>query len=176
MLFNTIIFIIVIAVLIKQIRRRRQMKHSSYFKSAPENLIKIIGIASIFGLTWLFGAFTVKQKTQLAFLILFVLFSSFQGFFIFVFLCVMNKDTRELWSQFLIHGRCSKKANSSNISTGKLDLHKYYQTASSTPKYSSDQYSPQKSRIEIRMFDTTDELVYVKEGALDIDTEVSTNT
>ena len=191
MVFNTVIFIVVIAVLIKHTRRRGQRKDSSTLKTTTQTLINIIGIMSIFGLTWLFGAFTVTQKTQLAFLILFVLFSSFQGFFAFIFLCVINKDTRELWIQFLTHGRRSKKANSSkylHTRRGRLTLPKHSPsdlTASSTFKYSSDRDPTQRSnqpyggcdmkKIEVGMYHTADEAVYLNEGALDIDTEVSTN-
>ena len=190
--FNTVIFIVVIAVLMKHTRKRSQREDSSAVKTTVHTLIRIIGIMSIFGLTWLFGAFTVTQKTQLVFLILFVLFSSFQGFFIFAFLCVFNKDTRELWIQFFRHGRHNKRADSSKylyISRGRSTLPKHStsdSTASTTLKYSSDRYSTQRSsqpcddynmqKIEMEMCHTTDKAVYLNKGALDIDTEVSTNT
>ena len=187
--FNTIIFIIVITVLIRHTRRRGQREDSSTVKTTVQTLINIIGIMSIFGLTWIFGAFTVTQKTQLAFLILFVLFSSFQGFFIFIFLCVVNKDTRELWIQFLMHGRRNKRAVSSkylHTSRGKSTLPKYSAPTITALKYSSDQYSNQRNsqphddcnmqEIEMEMSRTTDEAVYLNKGALDMNTEVSTNT
>ena len=187
--FNTTIFIIVIAVLIRQMRRKSQREDSSTVKTTVQTLIRIIGIMSIFGLTWLFGAFTVTQKTRLAFLILFVLFSSFQGFFIFVFLCVVSKDTRNLWIQFLTRRRRNKRAVSSkylHTSRGKSTLHKYSTPNITALKYSLDWYSTQRSsqpcddynmqKIEMEMCHSTDEAVHLNKGALDIDTEVSTNT
>ena len=187
--FNTIIFIIVIAVLIKQIRRRSQREDSSTVKTTVQTLIKIIGIMSIFGLTWLFGAFTVTQKTRLAFLILFVLFSSFQDFFIFVFLCVVNKDSRELWIQFLTRGR-RDSSGFLHISRGKLTLSKCSSpnsTASTALKYSSERYSSPNSsqvyddcnmqRMGMEVLHPPNGSVYLNEEAIDsIDKEVSTNT
>ena len=67
-------------------------------------MISIIGIMFIFGLTWLFGALTV-DKASLAFQVLFVIFNSLQGFFIFLIFCVLGRDGREHWLEFLFCGR-----------------------------------------------------------------------
>ena len=78
-------------------------------KTAVRLLISITGVMFLFGLTWLFGAFTVADAS-LAFQILFVVFNSLQGFFIFLFICVFSKDTRELWIEKLSCGRYKSKA------------------------------------------------------------------
>ena len=67
-------------------------------------MISIAGIMSLYGLTWLFGALTI-DKASLAFQVLFVIFNSLQGFFIFLFFCVLGRDGRELWYEFLSCGR-----------------------------------------------------------------------
>lgn len=54
-------------------------------------------------LTWIFGALTI-DKASLSFQVLFVVFNSLQGFFIFLFFCVLGRDGRELWLEFLSCG------------------------------------------------------------------------
>ena len=63
-------------------------------------LISITGVMFLFGLTWLFAALTVSSAS-LVFQILFALFNSLQGFFIFLFFCVFSSDARESWKQML---------------------------------------------------------------------------
>ena len=76
--------------------------------------ITIAGIMFLFGLTWLFGALTVTgirdTKASTAFQVLFVICNAFQGFFIFFFLCVFNKDARDLWLELLSCGRYQSKS------------------------------------------------------------------
>ena len=82
-------------------------------KTAVRLLISIIGVMFLFGLTWLFGALTVTGAT-LAFQVLFAIFNSLQGFFIFLFFCVCSKDARELWKETLTCKSC--RSNSSYTS------------------------------------------------------------
>ena len=104
-LFNCVVFAIIVSVLIKH--KSRSGFKTSNIKERGSNirlLMSIIGIMSLFGLTWLFGALTV-DKASLAFQILFVVFNSLQGFFIFLFFCVLGRDGRELWLEVLLCGR-----------------------------------------------------------------------
>ena len=65
-------------------------------------MLNIIAILVLFGLTWLFGAFTVHENilpvgnTEL-FEFLFVVCNSLQGFYVFIFFVVLAKETRQLW-------------------------------------------------------------------------------
>ena len=104
----------VISVLIKHTRKtlgrnKEQMKK----KTAIRLLISIAGVMSLFGLTWLFGALTVtgfeSAAASIAFQVLFVIFNAFQGFFIFLFFCVFNKDARESWLEVFSCGRYHSK-------------------------------------------------------------------
>ena len=81
-------------------RKREQMD----LKTAIQLITSISGVVVLFGLSWLFGAFTVAEAS-FAFQFLFVVFNSLQGFFIFFFFCVLNKESRELWSEVL---NCTK--------------------------------------------------------------------
>lgn len=52
----------------------------------------------LFGLTWVFGAFTIRGGPDY-FKYLFVGFNSLQGLFVFVFFVVLAKETQDLWLQ-----------------------------------------------------------------------------
>ena len=82
-------------------------------KTAIKLLVNTAGIMFLFGLTWLFGALTVtgfgNAKASFAFQILFVICNAFQGFFIFLFFCVFNKDARDLWLKMLSCGHYKSK-------------------------------------------------------------------
>lgn len=71
----------------------------------------------LFGLTWLFAALTVNiggnQALRLTFQALFVITASFQGFFIFLFFCVLKKEARKAWKDFLLCGKYKKKQRTS---------------------------------------------------------------
>ena len=109
LLFNTAIFIIVIVILIRHTRRRTgKVKDKSQQKSNIRIMLSLLGIMFLFGLTWLFAAFTIREAS-VVFQILFAVFNSFQGFFIFLFFCVLSTDVRQLWLQALSCGRYTPK-------------------------------------------------------------------
>ena len=82
-------------------------------KTAIKLLVNTAGIMFLFGLTWLFGALTVtgfgSATASFAFQVLFVICNAFQGFFIFLFFCVFNKDARDLWLELLSCGHYKSK-------------------------------------------------------------------
>ena len=115
--------VVVVTVLVRHMRgtmgrRKEQMKPKTAFRL----LISITGIMSLFGLTWIFGALTISGAS-LPFQILFVVSNGFQGFFIFLFLCVSSKDARELWKESLSCGRYkSSKIHGKHQGTGKFSI------------------------------------------------------
>ena len=69
-------------------------------KSIVRSVISIGGVMFLFGLTWLFAILTfsapgVREAAQ----ILFTLFNTFQGLFIFLFICVISSDARDEWKR-----------------------------------------------------------------------------
>ena len=104
LLFNCVIFVMVIKVLIKHSRKKFGNKKGKTIETTKRLLISTFGIMVLFGLTWAFGALTISDAS-LAFQFLFAIFNSLQGFFIFLFFCVLGKEARELWLQFLCRGR-----------------------------------------------------------------------
>jgi len=104
-------------------------------KTAVRLLVSITGVMFLFGLSWLFGALTITvQAVRLTFQILFAIFTSLQGFFIFLFLCVFSKEARELWKEFLSCGRYKSKFLNPKLSTDKNFKPKH---VNSRPSYSS---------------------------------------
>ena len=104
LLFNTVVFVAVICVLIKHSRKRMPNKTQASRLAVVRLMIKIMGVMTLFGLMWVFGAFTIREAST-TFQILFAIFNSLQGFFIFLFFCVFGKEGRELWLQVLCCGK-----------------------------------------------------------------------
>ena len=113
--FDTVVFTTVITVLIKHTRRKFQRSEDKSKKTAVRLLISIVGIVNLFGLTWVFGALTVRAPSNVAFQYIFVIFNAFQGFFIFLFFCVLGNDGREFWTN-LCKNRIKKKIATSSES------------------------------------------------------------
>lgn len=95
-LWNTAIFSVVIFILVKHAKKLRHHSDEPQYKETLRLLVSIFFISSIFGLAWLFGAFTIMEAS-IVFQALFVLFNAFQGFFLFLFFCLLNKEVRSVW-------------------------------------------------------------------------------
>ena len=79
-------------------------------KSIMRLMISIGGVMFLFGLTWLFAILTFSvDGLRETFQILFTIFNSFQGFFIFLFFCVLNKEALESWKELLSCGKYKSK-------------------------------------------------------------------
>ena len=91
-----------IVVIVKHTKQRasKTQKGSNYITTL-RLMLSISGVMVLFGLTWLFAAFTVLEAT-IAFQFIFAIFNSLQGFFIFLFYCVIAKDARMMWSSVLL--------------------------------------------------------------------------
>lgn len=87
--FNTILFVAVIVVLLKHIYNKSMDKRCSTIRL----MANIVTIGALFGLTWIFGVFTILKADE-AFQIVFTVMNSIQGFLIFIFCCVINRDVQ----------------------------------------------------------------------------------
>lgn len=114
LLFNTVVFVMVTFVLIKH-TRKKLAKDSSKKKEVTQGTIKaVISVFSVmlmFGLSWLFGAFSIADAAPI-FQWPFVVFNTLQGFLLFLFFCVVGKDAREEWKNLLTCYRHKKKYGS----------------------------------------------------------------
>ena len=97
--FNAVMFIVVIAVIIKH-TVKRSIDHKKKTDSI-QLMINITSVFVLFGLTWIFGALTI-MKAAPTFQIVFTILNSFQGFLIFIFFCVLKKEIRSSWAQLCI--------------------------------------------------------------------------
>ena len=109
-LFNLVIFIWVVVILIRHTRGQvERSKEGLEPKTVLRLIVSISGVMFLFGLTWLFAAFTFtiagNNVLRIIFQALFTVFASFQGFFIFLFFCVFAKEARESWRELLSCGR-----------------------------------------------------------------------
>ena len=100
------IFVTIVVIIFKHKRNRAGKAEKSKQTFNVRQLLSIMGIMILFGLTWIFAAFTIREAS-LTFQIIFAVCNSFQGFFIFLFLCVLSSEVRQLWLQCLFHGKFS---------------------------------------------------------------------
>eukprot|EP00058_Branchiostoma_floridae_P013013 XP_002598501.1 hypothetical protein BRAFLDRAFT_66878 [Branchiostoma floridae] len=95
LLFNTIVYIMVISKLTCRGRTKGRVADSG--KSATKQQLRIaIAVMVLVGLTWIFGFFMISDG-RIVFSYLFCIFNSLQGFFIFIFQCVRQKEVQNLW-------------------------------------------------------------------------------
>ena len=146
MVFNVNVFICVIFVLIRHVKgTTAQMKQEIEYKKIIHLMIRIGGVMSLFGLTWLFAILTVSVPgLREVFQILFTVSNSFQGCHIFFFLCVLNKEARESWRKVCVRKRpyfqvfsfianLSKKHESSALeSTANVRMSSHHSAARDT--------------------------------------------
>ena len=118
-LFNTFVCVLVVRVLIKHATRKlRDVKDSKKVKGVFKTLISVLSIMSMFGLQWLFGALTIAEASPV-FQWIFILCSTLQGFFLFIFFCVLGKDVRDEWLNLLTCGK-RKQLPRSGASTSRV--------------------------------------------------------
>ena len=137
--FNVVMFILILQKL--TCGRNKDLVRSSDRdkKQSITRAINAIAICAILGLTWVFGFLTIVENraSSLAFQVLFCLFNSLQGLFIFVLFCVRPEEVRSVWKEWLACGKSAKydgflssshdghsrgtdKANSRSTGTGNV--------------------------------------------------------
>ncbi|KAM7374308.1 hypothetical protein PAMP_006974 [Pampus punctatissimus] len=107
-LFNFAMFIV---VLVQLCRIKRQNPQNMQHRSTLQDVRSVSGITILLGLTWGF-AFFAWGPLNLPFMYLFAIFNSLQGFFIFVFHCVVKENVRRQWRTYLCCGRMRLPENS----------------------------------------------------------------
>ena len=105
-----VVFIWVTVILVRIKRDQREMsKERMKPKTALHLIVSGISLMFVFGFSWLFASFrftiVVDDGLTITFQALFAAFTSCQGFFIFLFFCVLNKEVRESWRELFSCGR-----------------------------------------------------------------------
>ena len=101
---NIIIFIWIVVVVIRQARKKVvRMNKTMNNKQILRMAITINGVLFLFGLTWLFFVFTFSVPgLRETFQILFTIFNSLQGFFVFAFI-FFTAEGSGYWKACLMH-------------------------------------------------------------------------
>ena len=143
-IFNTVIYSLVIRVLIKHNLQKNKHKLDKTSLSAVEAfklVLSICGIMFLFGLTWIFAIFTfVSTNRDAAFALqfIFALFNALQGFWIFFFFVLLNSEARQSWTKLLFP---CKQNNENAPSTSKTDISaktKYFTASKPRSSVSTD--------------------------------------
>ena len=145
-LMNAVMFVCITFVQLRYIcctrrQRTRDSKNGSKSSNTCENFIivlKLWCILCLFGLTWLFGALTITRTASFIFSTLFAVFTSLQGFFIFIFLCVLSKDVLRTYKHII----CCKSGEVSI--TSKSDLKSGSHSTKSSSLATKDLYQSYK--------------------------------
>eukprot|EP00062_Callorhinchus_milii_P001014 gi/632935679/ref/XP_007890887.1/ PREDICTED: probable G-protein coupled receptor 112 [Callorhinchus milii] len=113
-LVNLVMFIVVL----NQIHTMKAKMHSRNRRNVFLHNVKSTGSLTILlGLTWGF-AFFAWGPVKITFMYLFTIFNTLQGFFIFVFHCLMKENVRKQWRMHLCCGRFKLNENSEWSRTG----------------------------------------------------------
>ncbi|XP_019857113.1 PREDICTED: adhesion G-protein coupled receptor G2-like [Amphimedon queenslandica] len=132
-IINTIVFIIVIRTTLENaINRKKRMNNSSLSVSKVlKMLLSFIGIMILFGLTWVSAAFTFTSEPNVSHTVqfIFAFFNAFQGFFIFIFFILLNKEYRKPWKACFV--QCFPRAT----------IHSDYKSGHSTKSKSRNENS-----------------------------------
>ena len=166
-----VIFIRVIVLLVKHKKEMLTIKKKTIeVKEVVRLIISLAGIMFLFGLSWLFAALTITvQEIRQPAQVLFAIFNSLQGFFIFLFLCVFNKDARESWKQVQSCGRYKSDDLNPTMKSSKNSsfLHKDLSTKQLTSHSLSSYYLPKNSL-------STDSCLTNKKSSLRNNLEINT--
>lgn len=89
LLVNAVIFVWVIRAMLTS----HKMTSASHKEKIKRGIKSSIILFPLLGLTWVFGVLGFDQHT-VVFLYLFAIFNSLQGFFVFIFHCVLDQQVR----------------------------------------------------------------------------------
>lgn len=124
--FDWIMFIIILASVIKQRRASVKVRQDSSFKTHRENLTISLSLAIVFGLGWGFGLLSTSHSAEdvtITFQVLFSIFVGAQGILLFLLHGVRNPDARKTWKGWLTstsrlsHGMSSSTHKTAAVKT-----------------------------------------------------------
>ncbi|XP_032828479.2 uncharacterized protein LOC116952899 [Petromyzon marinus] len=99
---NLSMFVVVLRQICQQKRKHGKEKHSS----VARELRGSVSLTFLLGITWAF-AFLGFGPQKLAFIYLFIIFNTLQGFMIFLFHCALRENVRYQWKKFFCCGKYS---------------------------------------------------------------------
>ncbi|XP_009303796.1 uncharacterized protein isoform X2 [Danio rerio] len=136
-LLNLAMFIV---VMIQLCRIKQQNPHNTQQRSGWQEMRSVAGLTVLLGLTWGF-AFFAWGPVNLAFMYLFAIFNTLQGFFIFVFHCAMKENVRRQWRTYLCCGKLRLAENSEWSRTATQKINKASKRKMSSLRSSNSNHS-----------------------------------
>ncbi|XP_076146172.1 uncharacterized protein adgrg2a isoform X2 [Alosa pseudoharengus] len=133
-----------VVVMVQLNRVKRQNPQNNQHRSHLQDLRSIAGLTFLLGLTWGF-AFFAWGPVNLAFMYLFAIFNSLQGFFIFVFHCALKDNVRRQWRIYLCCGRLRLPENSDWSRTATQNNTKKTSLATTSSVHSSNSALTQRT-------------------------------
>ena len=128
------------------------IKKTSGISNIPVRLRRVISVMILLGLTWMFAFVTFNDRGGEAMQYIFTILNSLQGFFIFVFYCLINTEAQKAWKNvlpcFKVKGKHKRFSNKSSEQ----------RTGSNTRPSSflsdiSFQSKPPRSQTQVNMFE-----------------------
>ncbi len=116
--FNFVIFFCILVVLSKHTKKKYKRAVNPR-RLVLRFVVNIFGIVSLYGFTWLSAFFVATQEetANFAFQVIFTVLNSLQGFFLFIFFCVISKDSRDAWKEIVCRGRPRSKSTNKQSSS-----------------------------------------------------------
>ena len=104
---NVVMFILILQKLTCGRNKKLARASDRDKKQSITRAINAIAISAVLGLTWVFGFLTIVENrgSSLVFQVLFCLFNSLQGLFIFVLFCLRLEEVRNVWKEWLACGK-----------------------------------------------------------------------
>ncbi|XP_071811624.1 uncharacterized protein [Apostichopus japonicus] len=112
--YNLVLFTIVVRQLAF---RRKSMIADDKRSKLVKRVQNAVAISVLLGLAWLFG-FLAIGGAQFIFNLLFLIFNTLQGLFVFLFFCLRNKDIVTLWREKLLSGSSDSRGPQAVNKTG----------------------------------------------------------
>ena len=162
LIFNLIVYIFVLHAFILHTWRKnkRQGKTGLTPLEAIKMLLSFTGIIVLFGLTWVFAAFTFISEPGVSYTVqfLFAFFNVFQGFYIFIFFVVLSSDSRAAWKSLLCPWLNKKEQTSKyNLASSKKVPKDSTLNSSSSNTYESKTDTLNEKAVLAKMSGNSDE-------------------
>ncbi|KPP61947.1 putative G-protein coupled receptor 112, partial [Scleropages formosus] len=138
LLCNVSVFVVVLV----QIRNMREGKAARKRSGLLHDLRGVASLTFLLGLTWMLAFFT-WGPAKVALLYLFAILNSLQGFFVFLFHCLMKESVRKQWRIHLCCGRfrLTEHSDLSHTATVGMKFRQYQLTHAPSMKSAKSDHS-----------------------------------
>ncbi|XP_032868172.1 adhesion G protein-coupled receptor L1 isoform X1 [Amblyraja radiata] len=142
----------------KMVRSNSSLKpDSSRLENIKSWALGAMALLFLLGLTWAFGLMFINEESMVM-AYLFTTFNAFQGMFIFIFHCALQKKVHKEYSKCLRHAHCCSRPGAGishgNLKTSTIRNSSRYYTGTQVQNAAANRRIAEKSRIR-RMWNDT---------------------